>query len=518
MQNLSMDFLHYNTTLFFVILLFSIYLFQRYYNKKPSKNLPPCPPSLPFIGHLHLLRPPRHLSIHSLSKLYGPVLGLRLGSCNAIILSSPAAIKEALIKNDPVFSNRPMIKAGDVLGYKNTSIFFSPHGPHWRNLRRLTSSELLSTRRLNLLAGIRFNEFLSLIHRMVKASSSGEVELKARLFEMGHNSMSKIVFGKRYYGENLDGEVDVANQFKDIMHEAIDLVFSFNPRDFFPALGWLDLLGVERRMKRLLPRLDGFITEIIEEQRRRRSEAVNAGREAEETNLLDVMLSMQETDPEMYTDEHIKGHILSILTAGNDTTAGTIETAMLLLLSHPEIMKKAKTEIDMSVGHNHILDESDLLKLPYLKNILKETLRLSPPMQGMPPRASSADCTIQGYHVPKGTILFVNVWGLQRDPDLWDDAMSFKPERFAGEEEEEEEEDVKYVPFGAGRRKCPGEHFGMRMVMAGVGALVQCFDWEPMSKEEVDINALLGLTVPKGQPMVAKYKVRACMVDALSKI
>ncbi|XP_039115371.1 cytochrome P450 81E8-like [Dioscorea cayenensis subsp. rotundata] len=205
-----------------------------------------------------------------------------------------------------------MIKAGDILGHKNTAIFFSPHGPHWSNLRRLTSSELLSTRRLNLLSGIRFNEFLSLIHRMVQASSSGEIELRARLFEMAHNSMSKMVFGKRYYGENLDVEVDVANQFKDIMHEVIDLVFSFNPRDFFPALGWLDLLGVERRMKRLLPRLDGFITEIIEEQRRRRSEEANAGREAEERNLLDVMLSMQETDHEMYTDEHINGHILGV--------------------------------------------------------------------------------------------------------------------------------------------------------------------------------------------------------------
>ncbi|KAH7652464.1 Isoflavone 2'-hydroxylase protein [Dioscorea alata] len=507
-----MDILHYNTTLFFAILLFSIYLFQRYYsNKKPSKNLPPSPPALPFIGHLHLLRPRRHLSIHSLSKLYGPVVGLRLGSRNAIILSSPAAVEEALVKNDPVFSNRPMIKAGDVLGYKSTAIFFSPHGPHWHNLRRLTSLQLFATHPLNLLAGIRSNEFLSLIQSMVKTSSSGEIELKARFFEMTYNTISKMVIGKSV-------EADVAIQFMGIIHEVIDLVFSFNPRDFFPALGWLDLLGVERRMERMFSRLDGFITEIIEEhrrRRRRRSEGVNAGEEDEEKNPLDVMLSMQEANPETYTDDVIKGHILIMLTAGNDTTTETIEAAMLLLLSHPEIMKKAKTEIDMNVGHDRILDESDLLKLPYLKNIIKETLRLSPPMQGMPPRASSGDCTIQGYHVPKGTMLFINVWGIQKDPELWDDAMNFKPERFA---REKEEGGIKFIPFGAGRRKCPGEHLGMRIVMAGVGALVQCFDWEMMSKEEVDINSLLGLTVPKGKPVVAKYKVRDCMVDTLSKI
>ncbi|XP_039115230.1 cytochrome P450 81E8-like isoform X2 [Dioscorea cayenensis subsp. rotundata] len=305
-----MDFLHYDATLFFVviIILLSIYLLlKRYYsNKKPSKNLPPSPPSLPFIGHLHLLRLPRHLSIHSLSKLYGPVVALRLGSRNAIILSSPAAVKEALVKNDPIFSNRPRIKAGDVLGYKNTSIFFSPHGPHWRNLRRLISLQLFATRPLNLLAGIRSNEFLSLIQSMVKTSSSGEIEFKARFFEMTYNTISKMVVGNGV-------EADVAIQFMDIIREVIDLVSSFNPRDFFPALGWLDLLGVERRMERIFSRLDGFITEIIEEhrrRRRRRSEGVNAGEEDEERNPLDVMLSMQEADPETYTDDVIKGHIL----------------------------------------------------------------------------------------------------------------------------------------------------------------------------------------------------------------
>ncbi|KAH7652465.1 Isoflavone 2'-hydroxylase protein [Dioscorea alata] len=509
-----MEDVHYNTTLFFVLLLLflllSIYLLHHYYyNKKSSKNLPPSPPSLPFIGHLHLLRPHRHLSIHSLSKLYGPVVALRLGSRNAIILSSPAAVEEALIKNDPVFSNRPMIKAGDVLGYKNTSIFFSPHGPHWRNLRHLISLQLFATRPLNLLARIRSNEFLSLIQSMVKTSSSGEIAFKARFFEMTYNTISKMVIGKSV-------EADVSIQFMDIIHEVIDLVSSFNPRDFFPVLGWLDLLGVERRMERIFSRLDGFITEIIEDhrrRRRRRSEGVNAGEEDEERNPLDVMLSMQEADSETYTDDVIKGHIL-IMLAANETTTETFETAMLLLLSHPEIMKKAKTEIDMNVGHDRILDESDLLKLPYLKNIIKETLRLSPPLQGIPPRASSGDCTIQGYHVPRGTMLFINVWGLQKDPELWDDAMSFKPERFA----REKEGGIKYIPFGAGRRKCPGEHLGMRIVMAGVGALVQCFDWEMMSKEEVDINSLLGLTVPKEKPVVAKYKVRDCMVDTLSKI
>lgn len=180
-----MDILHYTIpTIPFIVILLFIYIIHHYSNKKLSNNLPPSPPSLPFIGHLHLLKSPRNLSIHSLSQLYGPVVALRLGSRNAIILSSLAAVEEALIKNDTIFSNHPVIKAGHILGYNNTTMFFSPYNPHWRNLRRLTSLQLLSTSRINLLTGIRTEEFLSLIRRMVKDSSSGKIDIQARFFEI----------------------------------------------------------------------------------------------------------------------------------------------------------------------------------------------------------------------------------------------------------------------------------------------------------------------------------------------
>ncbi|KAJ0973731.1 hypothetical protein J5N97_015696 [Dioscorea zingiberensis] len=525
--------LHYSTIFSIIIIIITIILLLLRHRHNP-KNLPPSPPSLPFIGHLHLLKPPRNLSIHSLSERYGPVVSLRLGSRPALIVSSPAAITEALIKNDPIFCSHPIFKAGQVLGYNNSTMFFSPYGPYWRNLRRLTALELFSTRRLNLLSSIRSNELLSLVRRMVN-SSSGEVELKLRLFEMTYNALSKMAVGKRFYGENLEVDIDVANEFREsIQREGLDLVFSFNPRDFFPLLGWFDLLGLEKRMERLRPKIDGFLSALVEEQRIQRrndkqasdrddnEEGEAAKEEKEKTRtLLDVMLSMQETDPETYTDVVIKGQILTVLTGGSDTVADTIEAVMLLLLSHPEIMKKARTEIDRNIEPGRILQESDLPKLPYLHNILKETLRLVLPMQGLPPRASSADCTIQGYHVPAGTMLFVNAWGMQLDPELWDDPMSFKPERFTGEKEEGEGEgftNCKYIPFGAGRRRCPAEQLGFRMVTTVVGVLVQCFDWEPMSEEEVDIKGLQSLTVPKGKHVMAKYNVRECMVDALSRL
>ncbi|KAJ0973736.1 hypothetical protein J5N97_015701 [Dioscorea zingiberensis] len=325
-----MDTLHYTSFFFITILLLLSRLLLRHRRFNP-KTLPPSPPSLPFIGHLHLLKTPRNFSINSISKLYGPVVSLYLGSRHALILSSLAAAAEALIKNDTLFSNHPNFKVGQPLGYNNTTMFFTPFGPHWRNLRRLTAVELFSTRRLNLLSDIRSNEFLSLVRRMI--DSSGEIELKARLFEMTYNSMSKMVVGKRFYGENLEVDIEVANRFREvIIQEGLALVFSFNPRDFFPFLGWLDLLGLGRRMERLRPKVDKFLSDDKQRRQRRNDQAAAAddddGREAakeekeKKRTLVNVMLSMQETDPETYTDDLIKGQILTVLTGGTGVDGG----------------------------------------------------------------------------------------------------------------------------------------------------------------------------------------------------
>ncbi|KAJ0973765.1 hypothetical protein J5N97_015730 [Dioscorea zingiberensis] len=184
-------------------------------------------------------------------------------------------------------------------------------------------------------------------------------------------------------------------------------------------------------------------------------------------------------------------------------------------------MKKARTEIGRNIEPGRILQESDLPKLPYLHNILKETLRLVLPMQGLPPRASSADCTIKATTSPPVQCSSSTLGDAARPGALGRSRPGFKPERFTGEKEEGEGEgftNFKYIPFGAGRRRCPAEQLGFRMVTTVVGVLVQCFDWEPMSEEEVDIKGLQSLTVPKGKHVMAKYNVRECMVDALSRL
>lgn len=207
-----------------------------------------------------------------------------------------------------------------------------------------------------------------------------------------------------------------------------------------------------------------------------------------------------------------------ILIAGTETSSTTIEWAMSLLLNHPETMHKAWAEIGAEVGQDKLLDETDLPKLTYLKSIISETFRLFPPTPFLLPHESSEDCTVGGYNVPRGTMLMVNSWAIHRDPMLWVDATRFMPERFEGSAEEGEMYNYKLLPFGLGRRACPGAVLGKKMVGLVLGALIQCFEWNRIGNEEIDMKEGKGLTMPKAEPLVALCSPRPGMIDLFSTL
>lgn len=202
-----------------------------------------------------------------------------------------------------------------------------------------------------------------------------------------------------------------------------------------------------------------------------------------------------------------------MIVAGTDTSVVTIEWAMSLLLNHPDVLQNAKLELDSKVGPHRLVEEHDLPNLNYLRNIISETFRMFPAGPLGVPRESSADCKVGGYDIPGGTILLVNAWAIHRDPKVWDEPTRFKPERFEGRGEAEME---KLMPFGMGRRACPGEGLGRRMVGLALGSLIHCFDWERMGSEEVDLDEGFGLTMPKLKPLEAMCRPRQIMLEALS--
>jgi len=190
--------------------------------------------------------------------------------------------------------------------------------------------------------------------------------------------------------------------------------------------------------------------------------------------------------------------------AGTETSAVALEWAMSNLLNHPEILEKLRIEIDTEVGEERLIEESDVTKLPYLQNVISETLRLHPPLPLLLPHLSSEDCNVGGYDVPRNTMLMVNAWAIHRDPKLWADPTSFKPERFQNDPVAAH----KLMPFGMGRRACPGVGMAQRTMGLTLGLLIQCFEWKRVGEEEIDLTEGRGTIVAKAIPLEAQCKAR----------
>nr|QWT69374.1 CYP81E8 [Gynostemma pentaphyllum] len=503
---------------FFFIFTFLFLLFFHLISKLKSVNpqkLPPRPLSLPIIGHFHLLKKPLHRTLQNLSQKYGPILSLSFGSRPVIVISSLAAAQECFTKNDIVFANRPRLLFGKHLAFNYTAVGFAPYGDHWRNLRRITMTELLSTHRLNMFENILKEEFRLWLKNLYEVTRQGfvKVEMKSKLNELSFNIIMRMVSGKRNFGVEVE-EIEAAREFRDIIKEVLHVSGSSNPGDFIPILRLFDYQGLEKRTLKVRERVDVLFQSIINRYRKKRASS-SGQNEAAGTSMIDSFLTLQESDPQYYSDDIIKGQVLSMVVAGTDTTAIIIEWAMSLLLNHPSVMKKAWIEINECVGPNQVVEEADLSKLPYLQAIINESFRLFPVAPLLLPHESSEDCTIDGFYIPKGTMLLVNVWAINRDPKLWKDPTSFKPERFR---ELKEVYANKLIPFGMGRRACPGAALAYKIVGMTLAALIQCFEWERVGEDEIDMLEGNGFTMPKVKALEAMSKPRSGMINVLSHL
>ncbi|KAK9748511.1 hypothetical protein RND81_02G062800 [Saponaria officinalis] len=478
--------MEYYTFSYYILTTIVLYLLTTHFLRKLLK----CPPSpflcLPIIGHLYVLKEPITETFANLANRYGPVLTLRFGSRLSLLVSSPAAAEECLSKNDVIFCNRPQgFLAGKYLGYNYTSLNWAPYGPHWRNLRRISAVEILSSHCLQNLASIRADEV---------------VVMKPLLFNTTMNVMTRMIFGKRYYDdEEGDGE---AERFREMVEGTFGLFNQVCIGDMVPYLRWLDW-GKERKFKEFKEKREVLMRELIEEHKREIKRINHVDNHEIKKPLIQVLLGLQEDEPQYYTDDVILGTILDLLVGGSDTSAGTMEWAIALLLNNPKVLKKAQDEIDNNIGHERLIDETDLARLPYLRSIITETLRMYPAAPLLVPRESSKQCVVLGYPIPKGTMLQVNLWAIQNDPKLWDDPKSFRPERFEGVEGYKI--GYKMMPFGSGRRSCPGEGLAVRVVGLAVGCLIQCFELERVGDE-------------LAEPLKAKVRPREVMTKLLSEI
>eukprot|EP00253_Pinus_taeda_P027373 PITA_27373 len=466
-----------------------------------KRRLPPGPFPLPIVGNLHLLlgRLP-HQALATLSLKCGPLMSLRLGSSAlTLVVSSADMAKEFLKNNDRLFAGRPQSMAAKYLSYNFSNVGYAPYGAYWRQMRKICVLQLLSSKRLDSFRFIREEEVCSMIRSIIEDSEGSHVpvSISKAVSTLATSIICRMAFGRKYSDQ----------QLIESIKESFLLAGTFNIADYIPYLAWLDLQGLGRRFKKIHKTVDHFFNNVIEEHIARNDPNVTP-------DLVDVLLAIcADNDTEFQIKrKHIKGVIADMFAAGTDTSSIAIEWGMSEVLRNPPVLKKLHEELERVVGMERMVQESDLPSLVYLQAVVKETLRLHPPGPLAIPHLSLEDCSVSGYEIPGGTCVLLNLWAIGRNPKSWEDAESFKPERFM-EKTEAAEVDVnvqnfEWIPFGAGRRGCPGQQLGMLVVEFGMAQLLHCFNWRLPEKmngqEELDMSERFnGLTLPRAHELVA---------------
>ncbi|XWS21118.1 hypothetical protein CRYUN_Cryun30bG0028000 [Craigia yunnanensis] len=502
------------------VILFSCFLLIRWPKKSLKGQKPPeAAGRWPLIGHLHVLAGSQlpYLALGALANKYGPIFTIRIGLHPAVVVSSSELAKEIFTTYDVAVSSRPKLAVGNYLGHNYANFGFCRYGAYWRELRKITASELLSNRRLELLKHVRASEVESSIKELYKLwikknveSSHVLVEMKQWFGNLNLNVILRMISGKRFFGAGVGSEEKEVRRCRKAMREFFRLAGLFVVRDAIPFLGWLDLGGHEKAMKKTAKELDSIMEEWLEEHRKKKESVGDVAKG--EQDFIDVLLSVLEGIDLAGFDVNTvtKATALTLLAGGIDTTTVTVTWALALLLNHRHSLEKAQEELDIQIGKGRLANESDIHKLVYLQAIVKESLRLYPagPLSGA--REFTEDCTIGGYLVPKGTRLILNLWKIQTDPQLWSDPLEFKPERFITShlDIDVKGQDFELIPFGAGRRLCPGINFGLQMTHLVLASLLHAFDiWTP-SNEPVDMTGSPGLTNIKATPLEILVKPR----------
>ncbi|CAN1257001.1 Desmethyl-deoxy-podophyllotoxin synthase [Linum perenne] len=410
---------------------------------------------------LHLLGSLPHRRLRDLAKSYGPhLMFLQLGETRNVVVSSAESAREVT-----------------VMAFDSTDVAFAPYGAYWRQLKKICTVELLSSKRVQSFRHVREEEVSRFVDRiLLSTSAGGVVDLSKETRRYTSTVIARSAFGEKC------GE---AEEFMRLLKDGM--------------VTWLHVLfGARSRMEKVSRGFDRILSGIINEHKRRRR---GHNDDVEERgDLVDILLKVQENgELEIpFTDDNVKAIILDVFTGGSDTTSSLIEWAMSEMLRNPRVLNKAQEEVRQHPHSKNIVEEANISELNYLKLVIKEALRLHPPIAMLVPRQNMENCEIDGYTIPANTKIIINAWAIGRNPKYWTQPDMFYPERFIDSNIDYRGFNFEFIPFGAGRRMCPGITFGITNVELVLANLLYHFDWVlPNGEkfEDLDMTETLGIMV-----------------------
>ncbi|KAK6117949.1 hypothetical protein DH2020_048312 [Rehmannia glutinosa] len=406
---------------------------------------------------------------------YGSLVLLQFGAIPVLIVSSADAAREIMRTHDLNFAYRHAFRVQAKLLYNYKDLALSPYGEFWRQLKSIFVLKLLSNKMVQSFHSIREEETSILVKRITDHIPSGPVNLRNMLPEFTNYVVCRSACGGNYtQSEN-------GKKFWDLLKEMSELMGAVGIPDFYPWLSWITRVnGLDKRVDSFVKRMDDFLEGMIGERLETRKDEQDVG-EGNRDNFLDILIDMYKagnTSGVSMDKDGIKAMLLNVFLAGVDSTATVMEWVMTELLRHPTVMEKLQNEIRQIVKDKQDVKDHDIQKMHYLKAVMKETLRYHPPIPIILRRQGTNDVKIKGYDVKAGTLVMINNWAIGRDPRFWDEPETFQPERFFNSSIDFKGLDFELIPFGGGRRGCPGTAFSIATIEFVLANLLHKFNWE----------------------------------------
>ncbi|CAN6883327.1 unnamed protein product [Brassica oleracea var. botrytis] len=494
-----------NVVMMILLCLISLLCFFTVFKKpKDSSDLPPSPPSMPIIGHLHLLLSSLiHKSFQKISSNYGPLLHLRIFNVPIVLVSFASVANEIFKSHDVNISSRGLPPIDESLFFGSSGFFSAPHGDYWKFMKKLIVAKLLGPQAIERSRTILAEELERFYFDLLeKAMKKETVEIRREAMKFTNNSTCKMIIGRRCWEEN--GE---AERVRGLITESIALT----KKVLFATLlrKPLEKLGIPLFKKEIMD-ISSRYNEVLESflvEHETKLEKHHQGKD-----LMDVLLEAKEDENAEYkiTRDHIKSLFVELFLGGTDTSKQTIQWTMARIINNPKVIERLREEMDSVVGKSRLIQETDLPNLPYLQAVVKEGLRMYPPVPLFGRRLQEG-CKMGGFYVAEKTTLVINGYAIMRDPNYWDDPDEFKPERFLGEQGDEIREQVlKYLSFGSGRRGCPGSNLAYIFLGTAIGMMIQCFDWRIKGAKVNMEETLSGMVLTMAHPFKCIPVPRIC--------
>jgi cytochrome P450 len=488
----------------------------RYNRKYRGLRLPPGPPGWPVVGNLFQVafsgKPFIHY-IRDLRREYGPILTLRMGVRTLVVISSAELVHEALVEKGQEFASRPAENTTrNIFSSNKFTVNSAVYGAEWRSLRRNMVSGMLSNARLREFRPARLRAMDRFVSRMRAEAAASDDGASVWVLRNARFAVFCILLDMTFGLLDLDEEHIVRI---DAVMKRVLLATGVRMDDYLPFLRpmfWRQqrrVLAVRReQVDTILPLIDRRRAILRDTTQSSPPDPNVAAPFSYLDSLLDLRIEAHDC-----TDDELVTLCAELINGGTDTTATAIEWAMARIVDNPSIQARIHEEIMQQVGDARPIDDKDTDNMPYLQAFVKELLRKHPPTYfSLTHAAVKPGSKLAGYDVPADANLDIFLPTISEDPKLWERPTEFDPDRFLTGGETADmtgSAGIRMIPFGAGRRICPGLAMGTTHIALMVARMLQEFEWRAHpSQPKLDFKDKVEFTVVMNQPLLAMVKPR----------